>query len=126
MLTPQEINVWYVLPAVRRELSLALKRRKLKQKEIARIIGVTEPAVSQYLKSKRARSVVFPKELQEEIELAAENMAGDKTCHRYELQRILDLIQRSGFLCTVHREQDDVPKCCSVCLQEGEIGCRSI
>ena len=30
--TPQEIEVWYVLPALRREIAIALKKQGLKQK----------------------------------------------------------------------------------------------
>ena len=37
----------------RRELTIALKKKNIKQKQIASILGVTESAVSQYMKNKR-------------------------------------------------------------------------
>ncbi|MBN2367800.1 hypothetical protein JXC34_02185 [Candidatus Woesearchaeota archaeon] len=128
MKTPQEIIVWYVLPALRRELALSLKRKGMKQKEIALVIGVTEPAVSQYLKSKRANDIEFNREIIDEIKNAANQMTSDMTCHRYELQHLLNLITRTGELCEIHRRYDDVPACCNVCINQnkGDLECKSI
>jgi len=116
MHTPQEIDVWYVLPALRREIALALVGKGLKQREIAEKLGVTEAAVSQYLKNKRARSIRLPKEIKKEIGKAANNMIKNMDCQRYEIQDLLDKTRKTGFLCEVHRKYDNVPKCCNVCL----------
>ena len=51
---PQEIEVWYVLPAIRKELVVTLKEKNLTQKKIAEFLNITEAAVSQYIKQKRA------------------------------------------------------------------------
>lgn len=118
MQTPQEIDVWYVLPAVRRELALRLMEKGLKQREIARKLGVTEAAVSQYISKKRAGSIKIPKGIMVAIKKAADNIIHDRDCHRYELQALLEKTRKSGFLCEVHRMHDTVPKCCNVCLQE--------
>ena len=57
---PQEIEVWYVLPALRREYAKVLiKEHKLSQKGVAEILQVTESAISQYLTGKRASKVKF-------------------------------------------------------------------
>jgi ribose 5-phosphate isomerase len=46
---PIEIEYWYVLPVLRRELAKSLKEiGQLKQKEIAKILGMSESAVRQY------------------------------------------------------------------------------
>ena len=59
-LMPQEIEVWYLLPALRREIALELiNKYKFSQREISEILGITESAVSQYLKSKRANELKF-------------------------------------------------------------------
>jgi predicted transcriptional regulator len=116
MQTPQEIDVWYVLPAVRRELALRLIDRGLKQREIAQKLGVTEAAVSQYVSRKRAGSIRIPKGIMSAIKKAADNMIQNRDCHRYELQDLLETVKRSGFLCEIHRRYDTVPKCCNVCL----------
>ena len=51
---PQEIELWYVIPAIRKQLVIELKRKGLKQKAIAPILGITEAAISQYNRDKRA------------------------------------------------------------------------
>ncbi|MFH1328275.1 MAG: hypothetical protein ABIH76_05470, partial [Candidatus Bathyarchaeota archaeon] len=57
--TPQEIEVWYVLPALRREFAKAFLETGMKQKDIAKIMEINEPAISQYLKAKRAKEFQF-------------------------------------------------------------------
>jgi len=55
---PQEVEVWYVIPAIKRELSKSMmKDNGLSQKNVATLLGVTEAAVSQYINSKRANEV---------------------------------------------------------------------
>ena len=54
MKIPCELIVWYVLPSIRRELARELvEKHKFTQAEVARRFGVTDAAISQYLKSKR-------------------------------------------------------------------------
>ena len=47
---PQEIEVWYILPAIRKELVVVLKESGLTQRKIAGMLKVTEAAISQYSK----------------------------------------------------------------------------
>ena len=52
MKIPCELIVWYILPSIRRELAKELvHNHKLTQAEVARRFGVTDAAISQYLKS---------------------------------------------------------------------------
>ncbi|MGZ4919029.1 MAG: transcriptional regulator [Halobacteriota archaeon] len=48
-----EIIVQYVLPAIRAEMAVRMKNEGISQAQIARILGVTPAAVTQYVKSKR-------------------------------------------------------------------------
>ncbi|MEI7827580.1 MAG: helix-turn-helix domain-containing protein [Euryarchaeota archaeon] len=48
-----EIIVQYVLPAIRAEMAVRMRDEGISQAQIARILGVTPAAVSQYIKSKR-------------------------------------------------------------------------
>jgi len=50
----QEIITWKVLPAIRAKLARKLLEQGLTQREVAEILGLTAPAVSQYLSGKRA------------------------------------------------------------------------
>ncbi|MFH0875738.1 MAG: winged helix-turn-helix transcriptional regulator [archaeon] len=125
MKTTQEISVWYVLPSLRRELALVLKKKNIPQKEIAQILGITGPAVSQYIKNKRAKEIVFSKSIKKEIIAAANSIASKKSCHRFAVESLLETIKKSGFLCEIHRKYDDVPKCCNVCMKGEKYECLS-
>ena len=57
---PCEIIIQFVLPAMRKEMVLWFKdEKKLKQREIAKILGITDAAVSQYVKGKRGAKFQF-------------------------------------------------------------------
>ena len=59
---PQELEIWYLIPALRRELTkIFISDFKLSQKKISEILGITESAVSQYQNSKRAQDLKFAK-----------------------------------------------------------------
>lgn len=115
--TPQEIEVWYVIPAIRRELAKALLEKGLTQKRIAELLEVTEPAVSQYLKSKRAKQVVFDKEVIAEINRAAERITKNPASIMAEIQRLCFLVKKCGLLCKLHIHLGKAPKKCRACLK---------
>ncbi|HLC55710.1 MAG TPA: hypothetical protein VJJ23_00555, partial [Candidatus Nanoarchaeia archaeon] len=69
---PQEIEVWYIIPALRREFASILKEKGFPQKQIAEKLKLTESAVSQYLKLKRAKDLDFDSNIQKEIKLAVD------------------------------------------------------
>jgi predicted transcriptional regulator len=60
--------LWDVLPCIRRELAVNLKKRGLKHKEIAQKIGVSTSAISQYLMDKRGCHDMLKKEIALEIQ----------------------------------------------------------
>lgn len=56
-LTPCEIAVRDILPAIRALIVIELHNRGLKQKEIAKLLRITQPAVSYYLNRRRAKRI---------------------------------------------------------------------
>jgi predicted transcriptional regulator len=144
---PQEVEVWYVLPAIRRELAKVMKTRviqrvnedgekvdhKITQKEIARMLGVTEPAITQYLLKKKGRrsrgdQVVIPDKILKEIEKSADEMIAEFEKARVnedeeifevmtsEINRIIKVMRDEKVMCDIHREfcahvQDDCDAC---------------
>ena len=115
---PQELEVWYVIPAIRRELALRLKEKGLTQKEVAKKLYVTEPAVSQYFKSKRAKQVKFSKKLQGEISKSAESILKNPTKINLikQTQEILKQARINQVLCKLHKEMDETINCqCDGC-----------
>ena len=54
MKMPCELVVWYTLPFIRRELAKELiEAHGFTQAKVARLFGVTDAAISQYMKEKR-------------------------------------------------------------------------
>ncbi len=132
---PQEVEVWYVLPAIRRELAKIMKTKvvtrtnedgekvdhKVTQKEIARMLGVTEPAITQYLlkkKGQRSRGdqVSLPDHIVREIDKSADKMIADyekvrlldeedifQTMTR-EINHIIKAMRDDGVMCDIHKE----------------------
>ena len=118
---PQEIEVRYILPAIRRELARTLiKDHKLSQKETANILGLTEAAISQYQHSKRAKEVVFSDNVTNEIKKSAEKILLDKNKQKVigEIYRISNLATVRQILCDLHRQQSKDLATCNICFDE--------
>ncbi len=117
LLQPQEVEVHYILPTIRRELAIAMKSSGKSQKKISELLGVTESAVSQYLKEKRGKTVKFPKELIKAIENAAPKIT-DTNMMIKETQKIIALAKKQRFICKLHEKlEGGIPKGCDVCFK---------
>ncbi|MEK6983763.1 MAG: hypothetical protein AABX33_04275 [Nanoarchaeota archaeon] len=120
---PQEIEVRYILPAIRRELSrVFIQEHKLSQKEAAEILGLTESAVSQYQHSKRAKWVVFSDAVVLEVRKSADKLLADKRNKQRlvaEIYRISNLTRVRQILCDIHRAQSKELENCNICFEEG-------
>ena len=115
---PQEIEVWYLIPALRRELTLALINTGMKQKEAAESLGITEAAVSQYIKAKRAQEVKFSKKELSEIKLAAKHIKIDPNTTMKHIIDLTNEFKGSKAVCDIHRKQDpSIPKKCDLCMK---------
>lgn len=114
---PQEIEVWYILPAIRKELVAALKGTGKTQKEIAKLLNITEAAVSQYIKEKRATEITFPQELKEFIRKAAQEIK-DPSSAFHQIQKISEHIKHSKVLCQLHAQIEGDLKGCDVCYKK--------
>lgn len=113
---PQEVEVFYILPAIRSRMASALKENGKSQKEIARLLCVQESTISQYLSSKRAADVKFNNSINNEIAVAVKKIATKEDMIR-ETQHILDKVRASKeVLCGLHKAVSDVPKGCEVCF----------
>ena len=114
-LLPQEIEVRYILPTIRKEFAIALAERKLNQKEIASLLDVTPAAVSQYLSNKRAANIELAntKEIQNSINKLLEKKS-DAYSEMYSLSK---KFVNDKTICKIHRLYDkNVSKECNICL----------
>ncbi|MEX0933090.1 MAG: hypothetical protein WDZ77_03270 [Candidatus Pacearchaeota archaeon] len=117
-LMPQEVEVWYLIPAIRREFSnIFTKDYNLNQKETAKILGITESAVSQYLKSSRGSKANFSIEDKNKIKISAEKVINGKKDFMKVLYNLCLDLRKSRTICTIHKNQDkSVPKDCDICF----------
>jgi len=111
MILPQEIEVWYILPAIRSEMAKCLALKGLKHKDVAKLLGITESAVSQYLKGDRAQKVKFSKKIVSEIENSCEKIISNNDSAQREIQSICSLLRKHGTLCEMHKQYN------KICLQ---------
>lgn len=119
-LLPQEIQVRYVLPAIRGELTKALVNdHKLPQKEVARLLRMTEAAISQYLNNRRGNNIKLGNELIEEIRKSASSIKHDNSLLTQELLRLSQLDSAIKATCIVHLANDpSVTKECRICFEK--------
>lgn len=123
MRLPCEIVIWYLLPAIRSALARELANLGLSQKEISEKLGISEAAVSQYMKGKRGRKIDFATEFYEMVREAAKHVASSVSpvdVYRRTCNLCLELRKRA-LLCDLHKKLDNVPEGCDLCpcLSEG-------
>ncbi|MBL7206779.1 MAG: transcriptional regulator [Candidatus Aenigmarchaeota archaeon] len=112
---PQEIEVWYIIPAIRREFVKSLVK-EMSQKKAAEMLDLTEPAVSQYLKNKRGSEIEFNEKIMEMIEKSVKNIKkGDSVLG--EIQEVIKVCRKEKLLCKLHREHCEFkfPEKCKIC-----------
>lgn len=117
LLQPQEIEVFFILPALRRDLARSMKEHLgVDQKTIAKRLGITEPAVSQYLNNKRATRVVFSPRIHDVIRASSQKIVDDVSLIR-EVQYLLGLAREELITCKVHEELVPALKGCQACRE---------
>jgi len=112
---PQEIEVWYVIPAIRREFArIFTTKYKLTQEQSANILGVSKAAVSQYLHAKRAK-LKLPATVKKEIGISAERAVRNQHVIVSEILRITNLMREKKIMCSVCRKYNKgIIKICSL------------
>jgi predicted transcriptional regulator len=108
MILPQELEVWYILPAIRSEMAKCLASKGLKHKDVAKLLGITESAISQYLRGDRAQKVKFSKKVISEIENSCNKIITEKDSAQREIQSICALLRKHGTLCEMHKQWNKV------------------
>ncbi len=120
METPQELEVWYVIPALRKELTLAMKLSGEKQVLIANKLGITKSAVTQYLNNKRgAKELNFNERVKNEIQTSASKIKNKFDAMR-EIQHLLNVTRQERLVCQLHRVTDKEFSNCDVCFNNIE------
>lgn len=113
---PQEIEVWYIIPAIRREFAVLMSKKGLNQTETAEKLGITKAAVSQYIKNKRANKFKFDSRTEKEI-IKSVNRILKNSSVISETQHICNLLKENYMICQLHHFLDhSLPKNCELCM----------
>ena len=113
---PQEIEVWYVFPAIRKEFAKELLQKGFSQKEIAIKMGLTQAAISQYLKSKRANNLSFDKEVKSQIKKSVNRFMKTGNMVR-EILYLSSYMKKTTHICRIHHSFEKIPKGCALCYK---------
>jgi hypothetical protein len=128
MSIPCEVAVKSVVPAIRAGLAKELTQTyKLKQNEIAVLLGITQTAVSKYTRDVRGRVIKLEEErdIQEMIAKTAEMLANHGMSRRQLIIRFCEicrLIRRKGLMCELCKRSDpsiDIYQCL-ICIESGD------
>ena len=112
LLFPQEIEVWVVLPAIRKAFAIGLINTGLSQKKVAQMLGITEAAVSQYKSNKRAQETNITKEIADEVKHSIPKIIETPQILFQEMMRVSNFIKSSGLFCRIHRSKSSTPDGC--------------
>lgn len=112
LLQPQEIEVFYIIPSLRKQLALEMKKLGYKQNKIASLLAIEEAAVSQYINDKRGSKIDFEPEIKNEIVKSAAVITDRLTLLR-EMQHLLRAIKDTREICRIHKQLSDVPQECT-------------
>ena len=120
MLVPCEVAVKCVLPAVRAMIAEELMtKHKLKQVETAKLLGVSQPAISLYFGKKRGKAIDLQNE--RDITNLVENLAASLAKGNLPPKDFISMfceicstIRKKGLMCKLHKAFDptiDIEKC---------------
>ncbi|MFZ5955201.1 MAG: transcriptional regulator [Nanoarchaeota archaeon] len=114
---PQEIEVWYVIPAIRKELAKNLvKNQGMTYEKTGEVLGISKSAVSQYFSNKRASKLKLPELIKSEINRSSKIIAKDPKKVLVEIERILKLIKSKKCSCSICKKYN--PEILKFCKQE--------
>ncbi len=112
---PQEIEVWYIIPTVRKEFAkLLTKTHGLSYEKAGAALGISKAAVSQYLSNKRANKVCLDGKTKREIKKSAVKIFENAKVAMVEIQRVLKFMKDNHCSCNVCKQYNkDVLKYCN-------------
>jgi predicted transcriptional regulator len=118
MKPPCELIVWYVIPTIRAELAKEMVKLGLSQKEVSEKLGITQSAVSQYVKDKRGRGIPVNKQVRKAIKALAKDVASGNEAMDVipGICAVCAIVKSSGSLCELHRQEDTKLEGCDLCM----------
>ncbi|MAF51289.1 MAG: hypothetical protein CMH64_04330 [Nanoarchaeota archaeon] len=112
LLQPQEIEVFYIIPALKRQIAMNMKLNGFKQNKIAGLLSIENATVSQYLHKKRGNKIEFTEGILKEIAKSSKEIKDNISLLR-EMQRLLRVIKDTREICRIHKELSKIPEDCN-------------
>ncbi len=112
LIMPQEIEVYYIIPTIRKYFAVFMKEKGISQKEIASLLCIQESTVSQYLSNRRASLIKFSENIENEIRKSASQVKNQVDLVR-ETNKVLKLIRETGEICSIHKKIANIPEKCT-------------
>ncbi len=121
-----EVMVQYVLPTMRAMVAKNLmEKHDFTQQEVAKTLGISQPAVSQYkrdLRGSRAKILQKDKAIQREAYTISNKIAaGGSSPHDISIEfcRVCDLLMKNSLetICELHKEVSPNLEDCNVCFE---------
>lgn len=103
LIFPQEIEVWYVLPAIRKQLALELIKQGLTQSQVSKLLDCSRASVNQYTKQQRGQEILNQK-IKSEIRKSSSLILKNKSAVFQEIMRISQVTKNTGLLCQLHKK----------------------
>lgn len=121
MKPPCEVIVLEILPAARSYVANKLIDKGLAQVRVAQLMGLTQPAVSQYRRKMRGYNAdIFEKNkvLKEMMDELVDKIAHGLSIEEQSLafRDICRTVLKKGLACSLHRKHDHVLGDCNICL----------
>lgn len=111
----QEVEVWYIIPMLRKLLAKHLiQEYGYSYEKTGKILGVSKSAISQYMNNKRANKIKLSNPILEEIKASSERISEDNNVVIREIQVILKHMRESKSSCDVCKQfNSDILKYCN-------------
>jgi len=130
MVTPCEIAVKSLIPSIRAYIAKELTQtHKMKQEDVAKLLGITQTAISKYVRDVRGQVIKFGQT--EETRLMMDRMASEVSSKRImgsrltlEFCKVCEIARRNGLMCRFCKRSDptlDI-KLCNVCKSVNCLG----
>lgn len=107
----QEMETFYLIPAIRKSLVEYMINKKIEKKNIAQSLNLTKSAISQYVSKKRVKNFILDKEI---IEECCENILKGKN-YISEIQKLIHDLKKSKKICQIYKDNNLIPDDCKVC-----------
>ena len=121
LMFPQELDVWYIFPAIRKKLAVELLKEGMLQKEVAKMMNISAATITHYKKNRRVKEDIIGTELDDLIEKSVIKIISDNSKVSSEIIFLNQQFKKKRIYCDLFQrlsgqELKNLP-CCN-CNQE--------